>query len=117
MLEIVETIVSALASQRFPLDTEAALQVAIEQRFSELSIDYSREHRLGAKQRPDFFIEGVVVEVKIKGGARAIYKQCADYCAFPDVKALVLVTNRAMGFPEDIDSTPCYVINLGRAWL
>lgn len=48
---------------------------------------------------------------------KKIYKQCERYANFDQVKQLVLITNRSMGFPETINNKPCYVINIGRAWL
>ena len=78
---------------------------------------YKPEYRLDAKNRPDFFVYEHAVEVKIKGSAKAIYRQCERYSAFPEVKGVYLVTNKAMGFPETLNGKPCYVINLGKSWL
>lgn len=112
-----EEIVKILSSNRFPLEKEKETQEVIEKKFLENGIKYSREHRLDDNNIPDFFINGVAIEVKIKGNAKSIYKQCERYCQFDDVKKLILVTNRSMGFPTEINGKPCYFINLGKAWL
>lgn len=78
---------------------------------------FVREYKLDAHNIPDFFYDGIAIEVKIKGSKMAIYKQCERYCRFDQVKALILCTNKSMGFPEEINGKPCYYINLGKAWL
>jgi hypothetical protein len=80
-------------------------------------IEHTREARLDGKNRIDFKVGGIGIEVKIKGNAKAIYKQCARYCALPEIEALILVTGRSMGFPETINNKPCYVVRLGKGWL
>lgn len=79
----------------------------------------SREHRLGDGDIPDFLIEGrYVIEVKMKGARKAaIYRQLDRYAAHPDVQAIILVTNLAMGLPPTINGKPTFIVNLGRAWL
>lgn len=106
-----------ILSSRFTLDSEKETQAAITRKLVESGISFTREHRLDEDNIPDFFIQGIAIEVKIKGNAKKIYKQCERYCKFEEVKELVLVTNRSMGFPPSINGKPCYVINLGKAWL
>lgn len=113
---MLSSILSVLQN-RFPLEVEKETQAAIEQKFKESGIEYSREHKLDQSSIPDFFINGIAIEIKIKGNAKSIYKQCERYCQFEEVKSLILVTNRSMGFPKEINGKPCYFINLGKAWL
>jgi len=114
---MINTILKTLYSHRFPLVVEKETQAAIEEKFAENGVPYSREHRLDEKNIPDFFVDGIAIEVKIKGNAKQIYKQCERYCKFDEVKKLILVTNRSMGFPKEINGKDCYFINLGKAWL
>ena len=85
--------------------------------FEESDLTVEREYRLDNKNIPDFFINGLAIEVKIKGSKTSIYKQCKRYCEFDEVKALLLVTNRTMGFPKDINGKDCYFHSLGKSWL
>ena len=111
-------IIKILSSNRFPLDKEKLTQAVIESRFFENGIvSYNREYRLDTENIPDFFIDGIAIEIKIKGNAKKIYRQCERYCKFDEVKQLILVTNKSMGFPKEINGKPCYFINLGKAWL
>ena len=112
-----DSIIQTLSNVRFSFEDEKALQVAIARRLTMAGIPFIREFRLDKNNIFDFYWEGLVVEVKIKGGAKKIYSQCKRYCQFKQVTGLVLITNRSMGFPEEIAGKPCYVINLGKAWL
>jgi hypothetical protein len=60
----------------------------------------------------------VAVEIKLKRNQpRSILAQLARYAAHDAVRALVLVTNRAMGLPKVMNGKPVYYVSLGRAWL
>ena len=110
-------IIKLLSNKKFILNDEKELQKSIENIFISNNVSYEREYVLDKKNRPDFFIDGIAIEIKIKGGAKAIYKQCERYCGFEKVSSLILVTGRSMGFPSDINGKDCYLINLGKAWL
>lgn len=101
------------------LSTEASLKKDMAFLFARhLGIIMPEEYVLDPKNRVDFFLDGTAIEVKInKGAAKSIYKQCERYCQFDEVKNLILVTNRPMGFPKEINGKPCYVISLGKGWL
>lgn len=110
---MIEDVYRTLSRYRFTLTSESELQKEI----GTILPQAVREYRLDAKNRLDFFLEGIAIEVKIKGGAKDIYKQCERYCAFDEVRSLILITNRSMGFPPEINGKPCYVLKLGRSWL
>lgn len=105
--------------KRLPLHDEKELQEEIANTLRETLCVYEKEYRLDNENIPDFFLseEGVAIEIKIKGNVRKIYKQCERYCSFPEVQKLLLITNRSMGFPEQINGKDCYVINIGKAWM
>ena len=109
----VQTLFEYLKGQKLPLQSEAELQKAILKFLPEAQPEY----RLDPKSRIDFFVNGIGIEVKIKGQARAIYKQCERYCGFDQIQALVIVTNRSMGFPKEMCGKPIFVFKLGTAWL
>ena len=62
-------------------------------------------------------VDSVGMEVKLKGAAMAIYKQCERYCSYPKVEELILITNRSMGFPKEINGKATYLLSLGKGWL
>ena len=111
------TIINALSTERFSLTVEKTTQIEIETLFNRNGIAHIKEYHLDKNNIPDFFIDGIAIEVKIKGNAKQIYRQCERYSKFKEVKIIILVTNRSMGFPKEINGKPCYIINMGRAWL
>jgi len=117
----VKKIVAVLRSAAFSLSDEKLLQSQIETALAKSNIDFSREHHLDENDIPDFFFlgaeGGIVLEIKVKGSKRAIHDQCARYCLHEQVEELILATNVPLGFPPSIHGKPCYVVNLGLAWL
>lgn len=111
-----QDVVKLLANKRLPLQDEKMLQ---RQLANILYPDFEPEYFLDQKNIIDFLDHKshVGVEVKIKGSRRSIYTQCHRYCQFRAIQSFVLVTNRAMGLPPFINDKPCYVVNLGKAWL
>lgn len=106
-----------LSGYRFDISHEASLQAQIEKVFQDSGVQYQREVRLSSRDRIDFLIAGIGIEIKIKGQAKEIFRQCQRYCTHDQIKAIILVTGRAMGLPETIEGKPCYYHNLGQSWL
>ena len=114
----VAAVIDCLSHARLPLDDEKLLQVAMAEAFIAARIPFEREVQLSERDCLDFLIPGgIAVEVKIKGGRHAIYRQCARYCALPAVTALILATSLPMALPERIQDKPAFVVSLGEAWL
>ena len=113
----INKLISLLSSARLPLNKEKDTQDAIEKLFKKHLIPYEREYRLDENNIPDFFVEGIVIEVKSKGNVTHIFKQCERYCEFESVSKLILVTTRSIGFPKEINYRPSFVINIGKVRL
>lgn len=112
-------VVGLLRGLRLPLHDEIRTQADIAAAFAAAGWDFAREHRLDRSRKLDFFLPaiGLAVEVKVKGGKRAMHDQCLRYCEHPDVRCLVLATAVATGFPPELAGKPCFVASLGRGWL
>lgn len=108
----IHKILNLLSSAKLPVDTEKETKRAIEDIFIANKIYYEREFFLDKNNVPDFYIEGIVIQVKIKGSIINMFKQCQRYCNFEQVGKLILITNRDPLFPQEINYRPCYVINL-----
>lgn len=118
MIELVNIVYGALKGKKLFLNDEKVLQLEIYQLLAgPAGAQLEREKHLSEKNIIDFFIDGLGIEVKIKGSRKQIYRQCERYCQFQEVKALILITNVSMGFPEQINGKDCYILNLGKAWL
>lgn len=101
MPEIIDELVDALSSCRFRFVTEIDLQDGIEKRLKEKQIQYCREYQLTKKDRPDFFIDGVVIEVKTKHNLSSLLRQIGRYIEHDDVKSVLVV-----GTPYWISQVP-----------
>ena len=112
---MISIILGKLNGIRFDLSSEKYLQSQIKDQLTDL--DIKEEYRLNSTDIVDFFIDGLTIEVKIKGNASSIYRQCVRYMKSDETKGLLLITNKSMGFPEEINGKPCYVLNLGKALL
>ena len=114
---LAKQIVRVLAATRLDLSDEKSLQAEMARAFSAAMLPYQREVDLGCGDIVDFKIGAVAIEVKIKGGRQAIYRQCARYCNHTEVGALVLATAVPMSLPETIYAVPAFVVSLGEGWL
>lgn len=113
----VDEIIAVLRPLRLPLTDEKRLQAEMAERFAAAGLALEREFRLSATEVVDFFADGIAVEVKIKGGKMAIYRQLQRYAEHDEIKALLLVSNVPMGLPPEIEGKPAYFHNLAMAWL
>lgn len=112
----VKEIFSVLKKYRFPLTDEKVLQIKIQEAFLLNDLKCEREKRLSETDVIDFFFAdtgiGVEIKVKKKLSAMAIYRQLERYAKNDDIKALVLVTGKAMGLPSEIEGKPIYYFHL-----
>jgi hypothetical protein len=91
--QVVAGIRSAAVRLRFT--TEAHLQEGLSRLFAEANIAARREVRLSRRDRPDFLIGTVAVEVKVKGSPAEVRRQLARYLSHDAINAVVLVTRCA----------------------
>lgn len=116
--DLIHDVASMFLETPLVMNNEIRLQDEIEGLLLERGIPCKREVDLGDGDKIDFMLPGGVgVEVKIKEGKRAIYRQCKRYCSHEQVTNLILVTGTATGFPGDIHGKPCYVVSVGTGWL
>lgn len=114
----VDSLVQLLSSARFSLGTEKELQSDVASFLERKGIPFDREKALSRTDIVDFMVGNVAVEAKVKGARkRAVLAQCERYCEHENVHALILITNLAMGFPQEINGKPTYFVSLGKAWL
>jgi hypothetical protein len=110
-------IIRTIQSNRFSLSGEKQTQVQIGDALAAAGIPFEREVRLSDEDIVDFMVDGIAVEVKIKGQRKAIYRQLERYAAHERVRAVLLVTAVSMQLPPAINSKPAKVASLGAGWL
>lgn len=92
-------IAELLRRHSFNFACERDLQEGIEQVLKSAEIPYLREHRLSPADRPDFFCEGIAIEVKVTGSRVKVMQQLCRYAEFSCVTGLILVTAKASIVP------------------
>lgn len=117
MEEVIKEIFKSLDGFPFSIHNEKLVQKEMSDIFNSHNIKHDREVMLKPHGTIDFMIGEIGLEVKVKGGVEAIFKQCKRYCEHEKVKCLVLVTARCMGFPKEINGKPCYYFHLSKALL
>ncbi len=110
-----QAILDALGAHRFPCGTEAAMQVGVAGVFEKVGIAFAREHRFSAEDRVDFFVDGVAVELKIKGSVTDILRQLHRYAQHESVREVLLVTTRNLhrDMPPEMNGKPVRVLVVG----
>ena len=97
---------------------EYRLQDIIAEQLDHAGIAYSKEYHLAPRNRIDFLITGGVgVEVKKgKPYTRQVISQLTRYASFPEITALILVVERSLDIPWEINGKKCYSFGLNKLW-
>jgi hypothetical protein len=91
----VAELAATLRGWRFTAVSESELHQGIARALTEGDWTFEHEVTLSPRDRIDFLVEGAIgVEVKVKGGRRAVEDQLARYAEHDRLRAIVLVTTR-----------------------
>ncbi len=98
--------------------TEQDLQVGIATLLADEGFTATPQVRLGALDRVDFLVDGVAIELKVKGSAAELERQLTRYLARAEVSGALVVTNRARhrGLPAEIHGKPVWVVWIAGAF-
>lgn len=98
---------------------EAELQEGIYQALTLAGLEFVEQARLTPKERLDFLVGGVAVELKVAGGTRPLEAQLTRYCRLDEVTGVVVVTTRVrhLALPRVIEGKPVELIGLAGAIL
>lgn len=83
-----------IGGHKFRYANEADVQAAIAGLLIDAELDHDGEVPLNDRDRIDFLVGDVGVEVKIKGSPSAVLAQLTRYAESPRIAGLVLVTDR-----------------------
>lgn len=99
-----------LSSYRYKYITETDLQNGIEEVLIKSGIAYKRELSLSTRDRPDFLIDEIAVEVKIKGTLSQLLRQITRYVSHKEVSTVLVVGTPAWlnQIPSHIDGKAIY---------
>jgi hypothetical protein len=92
--------------------TERDLQAGVAALLAAEGFTAEPQPRLSPLERPDFLVDGVAVELKVKGGAAELERQVARYLGHDQVGGVLVITNRARhrGLPGQINGKPVWVM-------
>ena len=108
---LLNEICERLSSARFNYNNEAELQAALAQHLA--SFQPRAEFRLNERDRIDFVIEGIGIEVKVDGSRAAVLRQLHRYAHSGLLDALILVTTRTRHvMPTELNKIPVVTVSL-----
>ncbi len=112
-------ILKALSSLRInPVIEEYELQNKIAEALAATGISFTREYKLGPRSRVDFLTnDGIAIEVKKgKPNRVQVIRQLEKYAAFEDVTEIILVVEKNLDVPREINGKPCMSFGLNKLW-
>lgn len=83
------------AVEALPFDSEASMHEAIKRVLDERKIDFAHEARLDCRDRIDFLVGLIGIEVKLTSSPTQVASQLLRYAEQPQIEGLLLITNKA----------------------
>jgi hypothetical protein len=112
MSESLDDLMRLLCRYRFSYSNEEELQQGIAAALTAGGFEFKREVHLNARDRIDFLVGEVGLEVKVEGNLAAVTRQLHRYAECPKISALILVTTRMRhggGLPDSLNRKPLRV--------
>lgn len=111
MMISTEEILTTLSARRIVGLSEAVVQDSIESVLRQAGIEHIREARLSERDRIDFLIGDIGIEVKTKGSRSSLIRQLGRYAQHEQVNTLILassVRRLLYASPDDVLGVPIY---------
>lgn len=111
----IDEVLTELRAHGYRFACEKDLQSGVETVLKRRRWTYAREHQLTSRDRPDFFLNSIALELKIKGSLTEVTRQLHRYAQHPSVEAIILMTSRSRhrGVPRVLNEKPVHVVYLG----
>ena len=111
-------VADALASVRMPAQPEEYdIHAAVADALTAAGLAYVHEYRLGPRNRIDFLVGRVGIEVKKGRPATSdLTRQLRRYLAADALDGLIVVTQRVTAVPREICGKPVMLVSLNRLW-
>jgi len=85
--------------------------------FDNYKIQYVHEYKLIPHKRFDFWLDGIVLEIKKKKPSKiTLLNQLNKYTKSDKVKAIIVVLEKSMDLPKSLNDTPIFVLSLNANW-
>ena len=111
-------VADALAAVRMPAQPEEYdIHAAVADALSAAGLAFIHEYRLGPRNRIDFLVGRVGIEVKKGRPATSdLTRQLRRYLAADALDGLIVVTQRVTAVPGVICAKPVILVSLNRVW-
>jgi len=114
-------IVEALRTVKMrKISTESEIHDEIMKSLKFHNIDFIHEYRISPRKRFDFWIDGIVIEVKKRRPIEIdLRKQLDKYTREPSVKGMIVVMEKIGGslrLPNIMNGKPIIILSLYRNW-
>jgi len=85
--------------------------------FDKHMIKYEHEYRLISHKRFDFWLDGIVLEIKKEKPSKiTLLNQLNRYTKSDKVKAVIVVLEESMDLPKYLNGKPIFVVSLNANW-
>jgi len=99
------------------ISTEAEIHEAIGAALKGGGIRFKHEYRILTHKQFDFWIAGIVIEVKKeKPGKVVLLNQLNRYTKVPAVKGIIVVMQESMHLPKDLNGKQIVCLSLNANW-
>ena len=96
---------------------EFEIHDALCQVLMEAGIEHRREYTFGPRCRADIWVQGIAIEVKKQRPARAaLLAQVQRYSDQSDLSGLIVVLEKSIHLPKEINGKPVAVLSLNSLW-
>ncbi len=96
---------------------EQEIHTEIMRAFDFRNIPYQHEYKLIPHKRFDFWLDGIVLEIKKEKPSKiTLLNQLNKYTKEEQVKAIIVVMEKAMVLPKMLNQKPIYIISLNANW-
>lgn len=114
---MLETLHMALAGHAVTTDNEAELSDAVRRLLDARGIRYETEVRLDARDRLDFLVGTVAIELKVKGSLAALLRQLDRYARHERIDSLLVATTlrRLTYLPAALHGKRIEAVHMGAA--
>lgn len=114
IVRVINALSTVRLSQRMD---EAGIHREIMSAFDRYGIRYQHEYKVVSRKRFDFWLDGVVIEVKKQKPSKiTLLNQVNRYTRDERVKAVIVVLEETMVFPRELNGKPVFMVSLNINW-
>ncbi len=99
---------------RFNFGNEKVFQEQVAAVLSSHGFDLRREVKLSEKDRVDFMLGTIAMELKLKGSQEVHLRQLRRYCKIEQVTSVCLVSPKVRFLPNELAGKPVYGVQIWR---